>query len=106
MIKYIKLEDCKIGRLYKLQSRNLSIGVYDGLSGFIGIRFKFESEYLFTEYHWDTGEPFGTAYPIKDLGPIPKDIKPVEDFGIIDDSYQKNRMLFDYLKNYSALKTL
>ena len=58
--------------LYKLNSRNLDYGVYDDAQkGFIGIRTKFGSRYLFTEYHWDTGSPFGTAMPIKEMKQCP-----------------------------------
>src|ERR1019366_2259907 len=31
--------------------------------GFVGIREKFCNEYLFEEYHWDNGPPFGTVMP-------------------------------------------
>lgn len=45
-----------------------------GKTGFIGIRLKFGSKYLFTEYHWDQGPPYGTVQPKEDLGLIPDDI--------------------------------
>jgi len=48
--------------------RNLSYGVYDGKEGFIGIREKFGHEFLFTEYHFDQGPPFGTVHTIIDTG--------------------------------------
>jgi len=64
----IPIELCKHGWLYKLNSRNLDYGVYDDTQkGFTGIRTKFGSRYLFTEYHWDTGPPFGTVQPIKEV---------------------------------------
>lgn len=63
---FIPLEQCVNGRLYRIESRNLAVGVFvEKRSGFIGIREKFGSEYLFTEYHWDTGSPFGTVRPIE-----------------------------------------
>lgn len=65
---WIPKEDCKERRLYRLSSRNLHLGVYDGKGGFVGIRCKFDSLYPFTEYHWDNGPPFGTAKPLEDLG--------------------------------------
>jgi hypothetical protein len=46
MHEYIKKEACKKGRIYLIHSRNLSVGVYDGDGGFIGVREKFGSEYL------------------------------------------------------------
>lgn len=50
------------GRIYEIVSRNLYVGVWDSSKrGFIGIREKFDSTYLFTEYEYATGSPFGTA---------------------------------------------
>jgi hypothetical protein len=64
--------------VYTLKSRNLVVGVWNGASGFIGIRLKFRSEYLFTEYHYDQGAPYGTAKPQVLLGVLPKGIEPRE----------------------------
>ena len=64
----IPLKDCKKGYFYRIQARNFQVGIFDGNTGFIGIREKFENRYLFTEYHWDTGAPFGTVHPTKELG--------------------------------------
>jgi hypothetical protein len=69
---YITLDQCRQGMAYKLQSRNLAVGVYDGNEGFTGIREKFGRRYLFTEYHSDQGEPFGTAYPLEELELCPE----------------------------------
>ncbi len=69
VIEYIPLSECQHGHLYKILSRNLKIGIFNQTDkGFIGIREKFGSLYLFTEYHWDTGVPFGTVKPQEDLG--------------------------------------
>jgi len=66
---YLSLEDCKHNYLYKLNSRNLRYGVFDkGTNGFTGIRRKYDSVFLFEEFHWDTGAPYGTAYPLEELG--------------------------------------
>ena len=60
---YISIADCKFGWVYRVRSRNLAFGVFDSSdSGFVGIREK-GRRYLFTEYHWDTGIPFGTVKP-------------------------------------------
>lgn len=64
----IPLDECVVGNAYQIQSRNLILGVFNG-SGFVGIREKFESRYLFVEYHRDLGG--GTATPFEDLGPCP-----------------------------------
>jgi hypothetical protein len=72
---FIPLLKCKRGFLYKIHSRNLSIGVFNGKDGFIGIRTKFGNKFLFTEYHWDTGAPYGTTKPLEELCPLPDNIK-------------------------------
>jgi hypothetical protein len=91
---YIKLEDCKDGYLYKIFSRNLGYGVFNkNDNGFVGIRNKFGSDYLFTEYHWDTGAPFGTVHPKEEICKIPDSI-------IIDHTIwlDENIELFNWLK--------
>ena len=40
----IPLKDCKKGFVYELSSRNLLAGIFDGDTGFIGIRKKFGGE--------------------------------------------------------------
>ena len=91
----IPLNQCKNGYIYKLNSRNLGIGVFcEETKGFIGIREKFGDKYLFTEYHWDTGAPFGTVKPLEEIGQIPDDIIIGEDLGIID-SITKKSVKFD-----------
>ena len=70
----IPMNECKNGGLYKIDSRNLAFGVYnEAQQGFVGIREKFGNEYLFTEFHWDTGEPFGTVCPqeLLEMCPLP-----------------------------------
>ena len=64
----IPIKDCIKGRVYQIRCRNLRYGVYDGNSGFIGIREKFGVRYLFTEYHWDIGAPHGTVSDQIDTG--------------------------------------
>lgn len=63
----IPLTECVKRRTYRLKSRNLAFGVFDGETGFLGIREKFGHRYVFTEYHWDTGAPHGTVEPLEDL---------------------------------------
>ena len=97
-IDYIKLEDCEHGKVYELHSRNLSIGVFNKAdNGFIGIRYKFGSEYLFTEYHWDTGEPYGTVKPQKLIAALPEEIPCDEEISLVE-----NKALFDFLKQLRA----
>lgn len=81
--KYIAVADCKRGHLYRVRSRNLAFGLFvpEKENGFIGIREKFGRLYLFTEYHWDNGAPFGTVRPVEDLGLIEDPTIPFEERG-------------------------
>ena len=79
--KYINIENCKHGFVYKIKSRNLKYGVFNyENAGFVGIRTKFSSRYLFCEYHYDNGHPFGTVFPLEELCEIPSDLFPVAYF--------------------------
>lgn len=91
----IPLAECVEGRVYRLHSRNLDLGVFVSADrGFIGIREKFGSRYLFTEYHHDTGPPYGTATPLEDIGEVPENINLVERHGSID-QVTKRPVAFD-----------
>ena len=71
--------ECKKGGLYFVFSRNLTLAVCsEHNNGFVGIREKFGDYYLFTEYHWETGAPFGTVSPKKLLCMVPDGIEPTE----------------------------
>jgi hypothetical protein len=71
----IPLSQCEDRAVYEIQSRNLAVGVFvKAEAGFIGIRTKFGSKYLFMEFHYDIGAPFGTVEPIKKLSGAPHDI--------------------------------
>lgn len=68
----IPLSECRHGGLYRIDARNFSLGVFnEHLQGFIGIREKFFDYFLFTEYHWDTGAPYGTVSPLEFLEMCP-----------------------------------
>lgn len=89
----IPLSQCKDRMLYEIRSRNLGFGVFcQKTSGFIGIRTKFYNQYLFEEYHHDTGPPFGTVAPVKEMIMLPDHIQlndnanNVELFDWIDDA--------------------
>ena len=45
------LDQCEKGRLYIVWARNFNVAIYDGNGGFIGVRQKFKSRFLFVEYH-------------------------------------------------------
>jgi hypothetical protein len=66
---YIAAGDCIDRHIYRIHSRNLKYGIYKEESGgFIGLREKFGSRFLFEEYHADTGGVYGTVCPKEDLG--------------------------------------
>ncbi len=84
----IPVSECVEGGFYRISSRNLSFGVFvKEWSGFIGVREKFFCEFLFTEFHHDTGPPFGTVVPKEYLGQCP--IAPL---------IENNPELFSWLK--------
>lgn len=65
------MEELEDRGIYRIHSRNLEYGVYsEGARGFIGIREKFGKRYLFTEYHYEIGAPFGTAHPVELVGRV------------------------------------
>lgn len=93
----IPLAECQDGGLYRIFSRNLRFGVFvQEQQGFIGIRCKFDSYYLFTEYHWETGAPFGTVNPKQFLEMCP--ISPFNEGKWEGQDFQENKALFDWLK--------
>jgi len=69
---WIPLSACKDGWAYYIHARNAKVGIFDKAEdGFVISRFKFNNNFLFTEYHWDTGEPYGTVKPLRELYPAP-----------------------------------
>ena len=75
-MELIPIDQCKHRGVYRIECRNLGIGVYDEeTKGFTGIRSKFGSQYLFEEYHWDTGAPHGTVDGTEYLHQLPDDIE-------------------------------
>jgi len=70
---WIPIDKCEDGRLYQICARNASYGIYRASEkGFEISRFKFGDNYTFTEYHWDTGAPYGTVKPMKKLEEAPE----------------------------------
>jgi hypothetical protein len=88
---YISLEKCKDGFVYKILARNGTVGVFNKVdSSFTLSRHKFSSNFLFDEFHWDTGEPYGTVKPIKELEQAP----------VLHDENQKLCYLNTLTKNF------
>lgn len=102
----IPLSECKNRGVYKIDSRNLSYGVFDEKhKGFIGIRYKFGDRYLFTEFHWDTGAPFGTVMPEKFIEMLPEEIElkegdRIREEGAPIDTFVTYKPLFEYLDKF------
>ncbi len=72
MSGFIPVAECEHGYLYHVKARNFRLGIYnEDAREFIGIRTKFGNRYLFGEYHWDQGPPFGTVKPIAKLEESP-----------------------------------
>lgn len=81
---YIRIPDLDERGLYRIYSRNLDLGVWDGKGGFIGIRTKFGSRFLFTEYHFDFSEHHGTVRPVQITDWLPEDIELIEGHSVCD----------------------
>lgn len=95
--KTIPLDECKDRMVYEIHSRNLAVGVFvQDRRGFIGIREKFGSRYLFMEFHYDTGAPFGTVRPIKELTVVPENI-PLREHSSVENKIVGNDELFEFL---------
>jgi hypothetical protein len=87
--KYLPLVECQHSHLYFLQARNFNLGVYNSEHEvFVGVRQKFNREYLFFELHWDVNPQFGTAKPLRLIEKCP--------FEIIN--WCENEELFNWLK--------
>ena len=72
--EYIKIEDLKPGWLYRIAARNSSHGIWlPQRNAFLISRVKFYDNYLFEEYHYDTGAPFGTVKPLEEIEQSPYD---------------------------------
>lgn len=76
----IKEEDLVHGEVYRIRSRNLLVGVWVAEShGFIGVRWKFNHEYPFMEYHYDHDPHIGTVNGMEALGvQVPREIPLIE----------------------------
>jgi hypothetical protein len=68
LARRVPREDVVLGRAYLIHSRNGGVGVAveeDGSLGYCLHREKFGDHYLFVEYDWDQGPPYGTAIPLR-----------------------------------------
>jgi hypothetical protein len=97
---YIDLDKCEDKCIYFINARNGLVGVFrKETKGFILSRHKFDSNFLFEEYHYDTGEPFGTVKPIEKLSicavPINTNVKNKELLRLL------NRITIDLVRRKS-----
>lgn len=76
-------ESVATGRAYVIHARNGGVGVavrVDGRLGYRLRRVKFERVYLFTEWDWAEGEPYGTAIASLEIAEDP----PADDDALIE----------------------
>jgi hypothetical protein len=72
--------------VYEIQARNFAKAVYAGGGRFVGIRKKFETEFLDVERHHDADERHGTVRPVKTIGVLPEAIQlQANDHGVFED---------------------
>jgi hypothetical protein len=78
----IPKSECVNRTLYRIHSRNLTHGVYRAeTGGFLGLREKLGSIYVFEEYHLDNG-PYSTVHPLEALPEVlPPEIQLVDGLG-------------------------
>lgn len=105
--KYIPMDELKPYYFYKIRLRNARYGIWlpDG-QGFMIRRQKFNDFFTFVEYHWDTGPPFGTARPLKELEPtgfIHEDFINVIKSGPYGEYWTLSK--YDEIMNYLKTKT-
>ena len=93
---FIPLVLCQHGHTYHVIAQNFSVAVFDAnAKHFVGIREKFEVEYLYTEHHIEVDPNFSTALPYALL-----EVCPVIDLreGIVEDRTMiYNAELYEYL---------
>lgn len=69
---YLHESELECGCLYYINARNAHLGIWiPGKRGFIISRFKFKANYLFVEYHYDIGTPYGTVKPFYKIDRTP-----------------------------------
>jgi hypothetical protein len=93
----IPIDQLVKGNIYRLNSRNLSHGYWDGKDGFIGIRTKFGNRFLDHETHWDLNSRYGTAKPLEIIGEIPAGME----LNIWGDTFEYDK-IFAELEKYAV----
>lgn len=85
------IDECVPRRLYSIRARSLGPkAIYLGHGEFIGLQLNFGTVCLFTEYHWDTGPPYGTVFEAIDTGiDLPDEIPLSSSPGTIDEHTER-----------------
>lgn len=80
--EYLSISQLEDGMAYAIWARNAYVGVWLAKeNGFLISRYKLNPEpFLFVELHWDLGEPYGTAKPLRPLEKCPFTIPPSDDY--------------------------
>ena len=77
-------DEVVLGRAYVIHARNGGVGIAvrddDGRLGYRLRRVKFDRIYLFVEWDWDEGEPYGTAIPLA----LVEELPPEDDDALLD----------------------
>ena len=102
LIKIIPIQDCKDRHLYRINSRNFNLGVFDAENrDFIGIRTKIGDTFLDRENH-----SLGCVKVLQEVEKIPDNIeltighRSETELNIWGDrSWVENKDLFNYLEN-------
>ena len=101
---YLHESELESGCLYYINARNAHLGIWiPKKSGFIISRFKFDANYLFIEYHFDTGTPYGTVKPFIKIEKVPFDNMQIQRLGQDTVPSSKNK-LYESILNYLNLK--
>lgn len=79
--------------LYYINARNAHLGIWlPQKRGFIISRFKFKANYLFIEYHYDIGTPYGTVKPFYKIEKTPYTKEQIHSFEGDKISFYENQL--------------
>lgn len=99
--QYISMDKCKDKHLYIISARNADIGVYIAEEkGFKISRYKFKSNFIDIEYHWDIEPIKVLPDPFPGLQGTVKPLVKLNYLGAIVDDHEKLlNTLNDYMKS-------
>jgi hypothetical protein len=87
---YIKLKDCKDGYTYRVEAHNGQVGIFCKESSWFELsKIKFGKNYIFEEFHYDVGAPFGSVLPIYEIEKAP--------------IFENDKVKLEYLNNLTKL---